>query len=124
MADARDAVKVALERLFDTVRAGDAAQLAPLLLVNDPHDQMRHLRRPCDYSLPHDRRHVDALQQRIGEWLQADRIVYGEFLTSAESEGEWQAWEVSFRTGPDGPRRYFGFLLVEGAYRLGDIDQA
>lgn len=123
MADARDAVKAALERVFDTVRAGQAAQLAPLLVVNDPQDPLRHLRKPCDYDLPHDRRQVDALLHRMAEWLQAERIVYGEFLTSAESEGEWQAWEVSFRTGPDGPRRYFGFLLVEGQYRLGDIDQ-
>lgn len=123
MSEHAQPVRAALERLFDTVRAGGPERLAPLLAVDDPQDPMRHLRAACDYAREHDRRSADALHRRIAGWLECDRIVWGEFLTSDESEGLWLAQEVSFMTGPDGPRRYFGFLLIDGHYLLGDIDQ-
>jgi hypothetical protein len=118
------AVKAQLQKLFALCSKKDAAAAAELILVDESTDVMRYLRKTRDYSDAHDRKQVDVLVGRIAGWLECERVLWGEFLTSEESDGEWCAWEVSFVTGPDGPRRYFGFLLVDGEYRLGDIDQA
>lgn len=118
------AVQAQLRALFQAAQSADVIRGAELILYRGSQvDQ--HYQRPLDPSHPEEQAHLSGMLGRIRDWLAQDPTpVFGETIVNPQSQGEWVAQEVIFRAdSPDPLRRYFGFLFVQNAYRLGDIDQ-
>lgn len=118
-----EAVKAAVEQLFDFAKKGDCAAMAPLLALrnsNTAEDWKRGLR----YDMPKEKVMVDKQCAQLQVIMAGLKTYdYKEFAQETESEGEWNIWVLDMQY-EDGSKeeRAFAFLKNGNGYILGDID--
>lgn len=117
------AVKAAVEKLFEVAKSGDCAAMAPLLALrntNTPEDWMRGMR----YETAAEKVAVDKQCAQL-QVIVTDLKTYDfkEFVQEKESEGEWNVWvmDLHYEDGSQ-EERSFAFLSHGNGYILGDID--
>jgi hypothetical protein len=118
-----EAVKAALEHLFEVAKTADCEKLAGLLVCKDgPEDQA--WKRTLRYDLSAEKLAADkqcAMLQVLTTDLKSQS--YKTFSQETAKEGQWYVWVVALAYA-DGSEeeKTFGFLKIDGSFALGDID--
>ena len=112
------AVKAALEVSFQLVRKDKNEEAAGHIV-----SRSQGWKSVCNYADPADKKRVDGMCARTKRLLGDYRpVMFEEFRSERESEGEWLVWKVAIGEGAHVDRQWFACLMIDGKPALGDID--
>jgi hypothetical protein len=116
-------VETRLTELFDICKSGKAEDAASYFVYRGP-DEKRKWKDTLRADDPLEKAALEEGCREIKNLLDGSQgYVLGEVKVERESEGEWNALEVSFQQGEKTKKLIFAFLLVKGQFAVGDIDQ-
>ena len=116
-------VKQVVQHLFEIAGSGDCSMAAQFIAYRGD-DMERKWKDSYQYEVEEEQMKVDRACADLKRMLEGlDHFEFIEFSKEAESEGEWNVWEMKFHYA-DGSAKdvVMAFLRVQGHYMLGDID--
>ncbi len=120
VATAEEAVRARLVELFDAVKAGGGAKVAPFLAYVGP-DEARRYKAAATYA-GDDAKGVDQVVRRIGGHLRRGAPTIGASESREKGGERWIAWHVVFGEGATAKATIYAFVEAGGSWLLGDID--
>ncbi|MDM8522783.1 hypothetical protein QUF80_05360 [Desulfococcaceae bacterium HSG8] len=115
-------VKTLLTKMFELARTGKNQKLAEYILYMGK-DQARRGKNVVNYANADDKIQTDSVARIIKGYLdQYPSHEFTEFMVQIKDDGEWYAWEVTFKKDGKTEKAIFGFLKLKDRYLLGDID--
>ena len=116
-------VETRLTELFDICKSGKAEDAASYFVYRGP-DNARKWKDTLRADDPLEKAALEDACREIKSLLDSSQgYVLGSVKVQKESEGEWNALEVSFQQGEKTKKVVFAFLLTNGQFAVGDIDQ-
>lgn len=115
-------IKTRLTELFDLCKNNETEKAASYFVYRGA-DKNREWKDTLRANDPTEKASVEELCRRINGYTDNNRgYSFGELKVESESEGEWHALEVLFRQGAENKKVTFAFLLIQGRFAIGDID--
>lgn len=115
-------VKMSLEKIFKYTKDANHEKLAEYILYRGK-DETRNWKDIADYNDPFEKQQVQAAANIIFNHVDGAEYKFGKYETEEESEGEWNVIHVTFTKNEKENTVIFSMLLVNGAFRLGELNQ-
>lgn len=117
-----DSVEARLNQLFTICKNGEAEKAASYFVYRGA-DKARKWKDTLRASDPIEKAAAEEGCLRINSYRDKDqKYSFGKVQIEKEEEGEWHVLEVSFSEDSETKKVIFAFLLVNGQFAIGDID--